>query len=142
MFNRPHLTTPADRLGCGTTLFEIRWPQQSTAIVAIQGEIDAANASQFVDFALRNWARTDLLVVDLSGVSFSGAAGLTALDTLNVKCAKRKIRWAVVSSPAIDRVLGICDPNSVLPMYPDAADALRALNTEPPHLLHLVPESS
>jgi len=75
-------------------------------------------------------------------VSFFATAGFTALHTLNVECAGKDIRWAVVSSPAVDRLLRICDPDSALPICADAADALTTVHTEPPRLLQLVPESS
>jgi len=137
----PPEPTP-EYLDCRTAQCAISWPQPSTAIVAAHGELDAANGAQFVDFALRNGARTDRLVVDLSGVSFFATAGFTALHMLNVQCAGDEIRWAVVSSPAVDRLLRICDPDSALPICADAADALTTVHTEPPRLLQLVPESS
>ncbi len=138
----PPSDTP-DRLGCGTAQFEISWPQPSTAIVTVRGELDAANGNQFVDFALSHSAHTDRLVIDLSGLGFFATAGLAALHELNVQCAGKQIRWAVVSSLAVDRVLRICDPGAALPICVDAADALTTVHTEPPpRLLQLVPESS
>ena len=133
----------AHRLGCGTAQFEISWPQPSTAIVTVHGELDAANGDQLVDFTLRNCAHTDRLVIDLSGLSFFATAGLAALHTLNQQCAGKKIRWAVVSRLAVDRVLRICDPGAALPSWVDAGDALTTVHAEPPpRLLQLVPETS
>lgn len=129
-----------DRFNCRTAQFEMSWPQESTAIVTVHGELDAANKDQLVDYALRE--RPDRLVIDLSGVRFFATAGFTALHTLNVQCAADEIGWAVVSSPAVERVLRICDPDSALPICVDATDALRTAQTESPRLLQLVPESS
>src|SRR6478735_8878415 len=81
-----------ESLDCRTALFEITFPQQSTAIVAVRGELDAANGAQFVDFALRHSEFTDRMVIDLSGLTFFATAGFTALHTLNVQCVGAAIR--------------------------------------------------
>ena len=139
---QPVTPDPAGRFSCRTAQFEMSWPQESTAVVTVHGELDAANGDQLVDFALRDSAHPDRLVIDLSGVSFFATAGFTALHTINVRCAADEIRWTVVSSPAVDRVLRICDPDSALPICVDATGALRTAQTESPRLLQLVPESS
>lgn len=131
----------SDKLRCRTAQFGLDWPHPSTALVTADGELDATNGDQLVDFALRNCAHADRLVIDLSGLSFFATAGFTALHTLNVQCAGEEIRWAVVGSPAVDRLLRICDPDAVLPICTDVADALTTVHTEPPRLLQLVPES-
>ena len=138
----PETKSPQESLDCHTALFEISWPQPSTAIVAVQGELDAANGAQFVDFALRNAENTDRMVIDLSGLTFFATAGFTALHTLNVQCVGEEIRWALVPSPAVDRLLRICDPDSALPICSDVDGALTAVHNDPPRLLQLVPESS
>lgn len=133
--------TPQERLDCHTAQFEISWPQESTAVVAVHGELDAANGAQFVDFALGNSENTDRLVIDLSGLTFFATAGFTALHTLNVQCVGADTRWALVASPAVNRLLRICDPDSALPVCSDVDDALTAVHNEPPRLLQLVTES-
>ena len=57
------------------------------AIITAHGELDAANAQQFVDYALRHAPDTERLVLDLSGVEFFGTAGFSALHSVNVRCA-------------------------------------------------------
>ena len=131
-----------DRLNCGTAQFERSWPHEATANITVRGELDASNGDQLVEYALRDSVHTDRLVVDLSGVSFFATAGFAALHTLNVQCAADEIRWTVVSSPAVDRVLRICDPDTALPIYADAVDALKSVHADPRRLLQLVPESS
>ncbi|UXA19268.1 STAS domain-containing protein [Mycobacterium sp. SMC-4] len=133
---------PHDQLTCHAAEFETQRPQPSTAVVSARGELDAANCNQFIDFALRDADQTQWLVVDLSGLSFFATAGFSALHTLNVRCAAEDIRWALVPSLAVDRLLRICDPDSALPICVDVATALTAVHNDPPQLLELIPESS
>ena len=44
---------------CHTAQFATRWLHQSMVVVTAHGELDAANAQQFVDYALRHAAHTD-----------------------------------------------------------------------------------
>ncbi len=59
---------------CHTAHFATRWLQPSMAVITAHGELDAANAQQFVDYALRHGNHTDRLVLDLTGVEFFGTA--------------------------------------------------------------------
>jgi len=131
-----------ERLDCHTAQFEINWPEKTTAVVAVRGELDAANGAQFVEFALSNSEDTDRLVIDLSGLTFFATAGFTAMHTLNVQCVGEEIRWALVPSAAVVRLLRICDPDSALPICSDVADALTTVHNEAPRLLQLVPQPS
>jgi anti-anti-sigma factor len=108
------------------------------AVITVVGELDAANAAQFVDYALRHAAQTDRLVLDLTGVEFFGTAGFSALHSMNVRCAGEKIEWALAPSPAVTRLLRICDPDSALPICTDVDTALSAVQGEPRRLLKLV----
>jgi anti-anti-sigma factor len=132
------LIEPAD---CHTARFATRWLQPSMAVITAHGELDAANAQQFVDYALRHAAHTDRLVLDLSGVDFFGTAGFSALHTLNVRCAAEKIEWAMAPSPAVSRLMRICDPDSTPPICDGVDAALAAVQAEPRRLLQLVPKS-
>lgn len=134
--------TPAERLDCHTAQFEISWQQPRTAVVAAHGELDAANGAGFVEYAMLHAADTDRMVIDLSGLTFFATAGFTALHALNVQCVGADIHWVLVPSPAVDRLMRICDPDSTLPICPDVAAALTAVHNDPPRLLQLVPESS
>jgi anti-anti-sigma factor len=108
------------------------------AVITAQGELDAANAQEFVDYALRHAAHLDRLVLDLTGIDFFGTAGFSALHTLNVRCAAEKIEWAMAPSAAVTRLLRICDPDSALPMSDSVDAALAAVQGEPRRLLQLV----
>jgi len=132
------LIEPSD---CHAAHFATRWLQPSMAVIAAHGELDAANAQEFVDYALRHAAHMDRLVLDLSGVDFFGTAGFSALHTLNVRCAAEKIEWAMTPSPAVTRLMRICDPDSTLPICDSVDAALAAVQGEPRRLLQLVPKS-
>ena len=131
------LIEPTD---CHTAHFATRWLQPSMAVITAHGELDAANAQPFVDYALRHAPHIDRLVLDLTGVDFFGTAGFSALHTLNVRCAAEKIEWAMAPSPAVSRLMRICDPDSTLPICDGVDAALAAVQGEPRRLLQLVPK--
>jgi anti-anti-sigma factor len=132
------LIEPAD---CHTAHFATRWLQRSMAVITAHGELDAANAQEFVDYALRHAAHIDRLVLDLTGVDFFGTAGFSALHSVNVRCAGEKIEWALAPSSAVTRLLRICDPDSALPICNSVDTALSAVQGEPRRLLQLVSKS-
>jgi anti-anti-sigma factor len=125
-------------IDCHTAHFATRWLHPSMAVITAHGELDAANAQQFVDYALRHAAHTDRLVLDLTGVDFFGTAGFSALHTLNVRCAAEKIEWALAPSASVTRLLRICDPDSALPISTSVEAALSVVQGEPRRLLQLV----
>jgi anti-anti-sigma factor len=118
--------------------FATRWLPPSTAIVTAHGELDAANASEFFTYTASHSGRMTQLVLDLTGVDFFGTAGFSALHTLNQHCATEGVTWILVPSPAVDRLLHICDSESALPVQPSIEAALG----DAPPLLQLVAESS
>jgi anti-anti-sigma factor len=129
-----------ERAESHTAQFATRSLPANTAVVTAHGEIDAANAQALVDYALHHGGRLKRLVLDLSGVEFFGTSGFSALHTLNVRCTDESISWASVPSPAVTRLLGICDPESVLPFFGGVDNALSAVQGDPPRLLQLVPQ--
>jgi anti-anti-sigma factor len=131
-----------ERTECHGAHFATRWLKKpSVAVITAHGELDAANAPEFVDYALRRAPHTERLVLDLSGVDFFGTAGFSALHTLNVRCAGDKIEWALVPSSAVTRLLRICDQDSALPVCSSVKTALSAVEGEPRRLLQLVAKS-
>jgi anti-anti-sigma factor len=136
-----HSATPESLIeptDCHTAHFATRWLQPETAVITAHGELDAANAQEFVDYALRHAPHTDRLVLDLTGVEFFGTAGFSALHSVNVRCAAEKIEWAMAPSSAVTRLLRICDPDSALPICDSVDTALSAVQGEPRRLLQLV----
>lgn len=107
-------------------------------VVSAVGELDASNATEFADYFDLCMTDSAPLVVDLSGLEFFGTAGFSALHLINVRCAAAQLRWAVVPSSAVSRLLRICDPDRALPLL----DSVHAMLDEDPgqrRLFQLVP---
>jgi anti-anti-sigma factor len=131
---------PVDRRDSSTASFTTRWLQPSVAVITAIGELDASNAQELVDYALRDADRTRRLALDLTGVDFFGTAGFSALHTLNVRCAGAGVEWVLVPSTAVSRLLRICDPDSTLPFAATMSAALSQLQADQRRLLQLVTE--
>ena len=67
----------------------------TTVLVAVKGEVDAANSRALSDYVERQVARWPELVLDLSGVEFFGTAGFATLHHVNVICAQYRAKWAL-----------------------------------------------
>jgi anti-anti-sigma factor len=134
------LVAPKSAFACGAADFTTFWMPPSTAIIAAVGELDAANATEFAQYA---WCagRVTRLLLDLTGIEFFGTAGHSALLAFDVRCAAEEVKWVMVPSTAVSRVLDICDADSALPVRPTVEAALAALPGDSPPLLQLVPES-
>jgi anti-anti-sigma factor len=140
-FESPHPARPESVTTCHTAYFATRWLHPSILIVSAHGELDAANAQDFVEYALRHTDMVKRLLLDLVGIEFFGTAGFSALHTLNARCAAIGADWAMMPSKAVTRLLGICDPDATLPVAPSIATALGVIHGEPRPLLQLVPET-
>ena len=111
----------------------------SFAVITAHGELDASNANQLADYVERCAAHAKSVIVNLSGLEFFGTAGFSALHTINVRCAGADVRWTVVPSKAVSRLLRICDPDNALPLAETVPDALDG-NGQPRRLFQLVPQ--
>jgi anti-anti-sigma factor len=112
----------------------------SAVVVTVHGDLDAANAAVFTEYAVTHVKPGAKLVLDLSSVAFFGAACFATLHTLNVRCAGVNVDWTLVPSRAVSRVLRICDPDSGLTTAPDVTAALARKNDQRP--LQLVSENA
>lgn len=111
----------------------------SFVVVTAHGELDASNANQLADYVQGCAAHSKSITVDLSGLEFFGTAGFSALHTINVRCAGADVRWAVVPSKAVSRLLRICDPDNALPLAESVPDILDG-DEQPRRLFQLVPQ--
>ena len=140
-FETPRPAKPDSVTNCHSAYFATRWLHPSVLIVSANGELDAANSQEFVEYALQHTVAVKCLLIDLTGVEFFGTAGFSALHTLNVRCAEVGADWAMMPSKPVTRLLGICDPDATLPVAPTIETALAIIHGEPrPPLLQLVPE--
>jgi len=80
--------------------------------VRIDGELDALSAPLFTDYL--NSLPTSPEVIDCSGVTFIGAAGITAL----VEAAQRH-PCITIGSPTVIHVCDICGVSDALRLLPD-----------------------
>jgi anti-anti-sigma factor len=108
-------------------------------VITAHGELDASNAIHLADYVQRFVAHSKSVILDLTGLEFFGTAGFSALHTINVRCAGADVRWAVVPSKAVSRLLRICDPDNALPLAESVPDTLDEIG-EPSRLFQLVPQ--
>lgn len=100
---------------CRTAQFSVRWDASGT-VITVDGELDAANADQLAAYVQRNVRSTRRAVLDLRGLEFIGTAGFSALHRINVACSAAQVHWAMAPSPAVARLLRVCDPDGTLPV--------------------------
>jgi anti-anti-sigma factor len=89
--------------------FTTEWLTPSEVLISAVGDIDASNASALTHYVFRHAANSQALTLDLSHVDFFGTAGFEALREIGVGCARAGVKWALKPSPAVTRVLEICE---------------------------------
>ncbi|WP_090422798.1 STAS domain-containing protein [Mycobacterium europaeum] len=121
--------------------FTARWDSSGT-LITVDGELDAANADQLAAYVRQVTGRSPRMILDLRGLKFIGTAGFSALHRINVGCSGAQVDWAMAPSPAVSRLLRICDPDGTLPVTTPSAEPLleplRAEGEQPLSLLQLV----
>lgn len=125
-----------------TAQFTARWGPTGT-LITVDGELDAANTDQLVAYVHQSTSRSRRMVLDLRGLKFIGTAGFSALHRINVKCSAAQVSWAMAPSPAVARLLRVCDPDGTLPVTTQQAEPLLEplwVEDEPRPLLQLVTE--
>jgi anti-sigma B factor antagonist len=111
------------------TVREIPWRHDLT-IISAAGEIDTVSV-RLLQRALWQGLPT-CLVLDLSGVTFFGSAGLRALESAVSRAFAERRRIGVVSaSRPVLRPLRIFGIDTRVGVYPILADALRELPLSP-----------
>ncbi len=121
------LSVPAPAQDSRTPRLATWWLDTAIAVIAAEGEIDAANADALGDYAAGVALRARDLVIDLSRLEFFGIEGFSVLRMVEVQCAGRGVHWVVVPGPAVARVLRQCDPKGVLTTAGTVDAALAAL---------------
>jgi anti-anti-sigma factor len=124
----PDLADSDDGQRCGAATFGVRRPSAIRVAVAVMGDIDALNARDFGRYVERHTDTSRQLVLDLRAVDFFGSDGFTALYYISVHCARSDLDWSIVASPAVRRLLSICDPDGKLPLAEDLPSALGRLD--------------
>ena len=93
-------------------------------VLAISGEIDAANVDDLRRHARRLVPDSGALIVDLADIGFIAVDGLRALMALDVECARAGTRWALIASHAVNRVLRVAGGDNLLPAVGSVTEAL------------------
>lgn len=133
----PDTAIPSEPWGNHTARFTAEWGP-SCVVITAHGELDASNANHLADYVQRCAAHAESIILNLTGLEFFGTAGFSALHTINVRCAGADVRWTVVPSRAVSRLLRICDPDNTLPLAASVPDG-RDDNDERLRLFQLVP---
>ena len=93
----------------------------TTVLVTVRGEVDAANSRAFAGYVERQLAGSGGLVLDLTEIDFFGTAGFAALHNVNVVCAQYGVEWMLLVGPQLRRFLQVCDSDRLLPLEEPAA---------------------
>jgi anti-sigma B factor antagonist len=95
-------------------------------VVAVRGEVDLVSGPLLRDFLLGHLRHvTPQLVIDLTGVDFFGAAGLTVLVSVRESAVAVGIRMCVVAhTRRVLLPLAIVGLDGVFDIYSDLAQAL------------------
>ena len=96
-------------------------------IVTVEGEIDASNSRDLGCYVERQLRPTMQLLMDLRAVEFFGAQGFSTLHFIAVCCSRRDVDWVLVGGRDVRRLLGILDPDHVLPLADDFGSACELL---------------
>ena len=92
-----------------------RWVTTDTAAVQLKGEIDGSNAEQVTGLADALDGAT-VIILDMGGVSFLGAAGLTALLQLAARLSLAGGHLVLTGTDhcPVRRPIAICGLDSIL----------------------------
>lgn len=101
--------------------------RNQVTVVKVTGDIDAINIDRFHDYTRRFVGDAAGLILDLSGVDFLCARGISVLITLDDDCRAAGTHWVIVGSPTVRRLLRICDPSDALPTASSERQALNAV---------------
>lgn len=105
----------------------VRKAGEGVAVVAVSGEIDMLTAPQLRADVLRHLDAGGTLVLDLSGVSFLGSAGLAVLVEASQHSKRRGGDFRVVAvERAVTRPLAATGLGEVFSVYESVDQALEA----------------
>jgi len=92
-------------------------PSPEGVRVLARGELDLHTAGDVTD-ALATAEAGDLgaVVLDLSGITFIDSTGLRLIVAASVRSTRNGNHLSIVPSPAVDRVIDLCDIRGQLPL--------------------------
>lgn len=104
---------------------------RSVVVVDVHGDVDASNTNELTAYVGAVRGPDDDVVLDLRGVEFLGAEGFLALETITRGCGAPTL-LAVVPSPAVARLLGLCTSAPAILVASDVDAALAAVRGPTP----------
>ena len=99
---------------------------RSVVVVDVYGDVDASNTNELTTYVRAVRGPHDDVVLDLRGVEFLGAEGFLALEMITRGCGAPTL-LAVVPSPAVARLLGLCTWAPAILVASDVDAALAAV---------------
>jgi anti-anti-sigma factor len=129
----PNVATPGFTSHSGNCTVDCNGAQMrahcrdQVTVVKVTGDIDATNIDRFSDYTRRFVRETPGLILDLSGVDFLCARGISVLAGLDEDCRTAGTYWAIVGSPFVRRLLHIGDPSDALPTASSERQGLNAV---------------
>ncbi|MEU4742999.1 STAS domain-containing protein [Actinosynnema sp. NPDC023658] len=100
---------------------------EGVAVVAVSGEVDMLTAPQLRADVLRHLDAGETLVLDMSGVSFLGSAGLAVLVEASQQAQRRGAEFRVVAvERAVTRPLAATGLGEVFSIFESVEQALEA----------------
>ncbi|OBF91142.1 hypothetical protein A5791_15365 [Mycobacterium sp. 852002-51163_SCH5372311] len=122
----PNGSVPVDHAGMSLhTHF-----QPEITIVEVRGAVDAYNAERLSDRIDDLATRHRPLIVDLRGVDFFGSDGFRGLVKIAETCQREGVRWALVASRAVDRLLHTDDGDHGFPVAASLEEARQQLRPD------------
>lgn len=114
--------------------------RDQVTVVQVTGDIDATNIDRFYDYTNRFVGEAPGLILDLSGVYFLCARGVSVLIMLGDDCRAAGTCWAIVASPFVRRLLQLGDAGGTLPTSSSEHQASNSIAAQPRHA-HRNPDS-
>ena len=96
-------------------------------VLAVSGDVDAANSGRVLDFATPYVLGGEAFILDLSGIVFFGARGISVLIAIRDARQTAAAPWALVPSRVVTRVLRLTACDTELPRADSVRDALRLI---------------
>lgn len=127
----------ADRRSRAAT-FSSRFTDLGVVIITVAGEIDASNTHQLVGWVSGHLDGVRRVVLDCGGVTFFAVDGFSALQRINVMCARVEVVWTLVPSAPVSRVMQLCNPGGCLVPVGSVDATVIPLRTVHPPRLRLV----
>jgi anti-anti-sigma factor len=114
-----------------------------TTVVSVTGELDASNIDHLTDCARPCLASGRSFILDLSELDFLGAQGIRSLFAIADECKRSRIKWVLVPSHPVSRLLRVCDKQARLPSAASIDQALERVSApaRTRELLQLVTKS-